>query len=142
MQFQIKQREKALEIARNRELFIWMFGFYVIAASSIVAKFYRVKRPAVLTPLIPMSFVLLYVGDLGYGSKIHRIHAEAEMIMDNEHDLLNLPGGLPTVASIDAARAELEEERLIRYLRLITKNLPSLFLDEFTQFTIKSVNTS
>jgi len=113
MQFQIKQREKALEIARNRELFIWMFGFYVIAASSIVAKFYRVKRPAVLTPLIPMSFVLLYVGDLGYGSKIHRIHAEAEMIMDNEHDLLNLPGGLPTVASIDAARAELEEERRI-----------------------------
>lgn len=41
MQFQIKQREKALEIARNRELFIWMFGFYVIAASSIVSKLVR-----------------------------------------------------------------------------------------------------
>lgn len=39
MQFQIKQREKALEIARNRELFIWMFGFYAVAASGIVSKF-------------------------------------------------------------------------------------------------------
>jgi hypothetical protein len=39
MQFQMKQREKALEIARNRELFIWMFGFYVVAASGIVSKF-------------------------------------------------------------------------------------------------------
>lgn len=130
MQFQIKQREKALEIARNRELFIWMFGFYVVAASGIVSKFVlkfsyqfhhlmtlrnfrfaRVKRPAVLTPLIPMTFVLFYVGDLGYGSKVHRIHAEAEMIMEHERDLLDMPCGLPTVATIDAARIELDEER-------------------------------
>lgn len=38
MQFQIKQREKALEISRNRELFIWMLGFYVVAATGIVSK--------------------------------------------------------------------------------------------------------
>lgn len=74
-------------------------------------RFARVKRPAVLTPLIPMSFVLLYVGDLGYGSKVHRIHAEAEMIMEYEKDLLEFPSGLPTIASIDAARVELDEER-------------------------------
>lgn len=41
MQFQIKQREKALEIARNRELFIWIFGFYAVAASGIVSKFVK-----------------------------------------------------------------------------------------------------
>lgn len=49
-----------------------------------------------LTPLIPLSFVLAYVGDLGYGSKIHRIHAEAEMIMEHEKFLLDFPKGLPT----------------------------------------------
>jgi Uncharacterised conserved protein (DUF2368) len=38
MQFQLKQREKALEIAKNRELFIWFFGFYVVAATGIVSK--------------------------------------------------------------------------------------------------------
>jgi hypothetical protein len=76
----------------------------------IVSKFFRVKRPAVLTPLIPMSFVVLYFGDLGYGSKLNRIHAEAEMIMEHEKELLAQPLGLPTVHSIDSARIELEEE--------------------------------
>lgn len=82
-----------------------------IITSHLISRFSRVKRPAVLTPLIPMSFVLLYVGDMGYGSKVHRIHAEAEMIMEHEKELLELPCGLPTIASIDAARVELDEER-------------------------------
>lgn len=82
-------------------------------------RFARVKRPAVLTPLIPMSFVLLYVGDLGYGSKVHRIHAEAEMIMEHEKELLEFPCGLPTVASIDAARVELDEERRLHPNHLV-----------------------
>lgn len=106
----MKQKEKALEIAKNRELFLWMFGFYLVAGSGIVSKFIRLKRPAILTPLIPMSFVVLYFGDLGYGNKLHRIQAEAEMIMEYEKELLALPLGLPTVQSIDAARIELEEE--------------------------------
>lgn len=110
MQAQMKQREKALEIARNRELFLWLAGFYLVAGSGIVSKFMRVKRPAVLTPLIPLSFVLMYVGDLGYGTKLHRIQMEAEMIMDHEKELLEYPCGLPTVQSIDSARIELEEE--------------------------------
>ena len=66
-----------------------------------------------LTPLIPMTFVLGYIGDLAYGSKLHRIHAEAEMIMEYEKALLDMPTGLPTVASIDAARVELDEERFV-----------------------------
>jgi Uncharacterised conserved protein (DUF2368) len=106
----MKQREKAMEIAKNRELFLWMFSFYLVAGGGIISKFIRVKRPAVLTPLIPMSFVVLYFGDLGYGNKLHRIHAEAEMIMEHEEGLLAQPLGLPTVQSIDAARIELEEE--------------------------------
>ncbi|KAG5676378.1 hypothetical protein PVAND_006219 [Polypedilum vanderplanki] len=107
---QMKQRERALEIARNRELFLWSLGFYLTAATGIVSKFARVKRPAVLTPLIPLTFVLGYLGDLSYGTKLHRINLEAEMIMEHEKDLLSFPCGLPTVASIDSARIELEEE--------------------------------
>ncbi|KAL7046550.1 hypothetical protein ACKWTF_002637 [Chironomus riparius] len=110
MQAQMKQRERAQEIAKNRELFIWMSAFYLIAGSGIMSKFFRVKRPAVLSPLIPMSFVLLYYGDLSYGTKLHRINLEAEMIMEHEKELLELPCNLPTVASIDSARIELDEE--------------------------------
>lgn len=57
-----------------------------------------------------MSNVQFQIGDLGYGSKVHRIHAEAEMILEYEKHLLVVPG-LPTVQSIDAARIELDEER-------------------------------
>jgi hypothetical protein len=69
------------------------------------------KRSAVLTPLIPLSFALLYVADLGYGSKVHRIHAEAEMILEHEKELVQFPGGIPTLSSIDASRIEVDEER-------------------------------
>lgn len=69
------------------------------------------KRPAVLTPLIPITFVMAYVADMGYGSKVHRIQAEAEMILEHEHELVALPGGIPTLSEIDASRIEVDEER-------------------------------
>lgn len=53
--------------------------------------------------------VTLYLGDLGYGSKTHRIQMEAEMIMNNESELLQWPCGVPTISEIDQAR-EMEEE--------------------------------
>lgn len=88
-----------------------MLNYTILLYNTICPlRFLRVKRPAVLTPLIPMSFVLLYVGDLGYGTKLHRINLEAEMIMEHEKELLEIPCGLPTVSTIDSARIELEEE--------------------------------
>lgn len=39
LQFQMNQRKKAMEIARNRELFIWAFSFYLVAATGIISKF-------------------------------------------------------------------------------------------------------
>lgn len=38
MNCQLKEREKALEIARNRELFFWVFGFYSVAATGIFSR--------------------------------------------------------------------------------------------------------
>lgn len=57
-----------------------------------------------------MTFVICYTADLGFGTKLHRINLEAEMIMEHEKELLEYPCGLPTVASIDSARIDLEEE--------------------------------
>lgn len=37
--------------------------------------------------------------------------AEADMIMQNESDLLEWPCGLPTVSSIDQARVDVEMEK-------------------------------
>lgn len=32
----MKEREKAMEIAKQRELFLWMFGFYLVAGNLCV----------------------------------------------------------------------------------------------------------
>ncbi|KAH8418897.1 hypothetical protein KR222_001019 [Zaprionus bogoriensis] len=111
MHYQIKQREQALRIAQHRELFYWMSGFYLSAVYGFGSYYMRVKRPTVLTPLLPLTFVMGYYTDWAYGSKLHRIQAEAEMIMEHEQELLHWPGGLPTVAGIDEARVEVEMEK-------------------------------
>ena len=79
LHYQIKTREKALEIAKNRELFFWITGFYIVAFSWITSRFRRLQRTTILAPLVPLTFVFAYYADLAYGSKIHRITQEAEI---------------------------------------------------------------
>jgi hypothetical protein len=84
-----------------------------------------------LAPIVPLSFVVGYYADLAYGSKLHRIASEADMIMQHEPELLEWPCGkrkafktsnlltiqlylflfvgLPTISEIDQARLELED---------------------------------
>uniref|UniRef100_A0A336M880 CSON010997 protein n=1 Tax=Culicoides sonorensis TaxID=179676 RepID=A0A336M880_CULSO len=109
MHYMIKQREMAKEIAKNRELFFWLSAFYAVTSTGIISRFRRMKRPAILTPLVPMTFVLGYYADLAYGTKLNRINAEAEMIMNHEEELLEWPSGIPTVSEIDQARIETDE---------------------------------
>ncbi len=59
-----------------------------------------------MAPLLPLSFLVGYQFDLAYGSKVNRIRAEADNIVMYEPDLLVMPGGLPTVRTLDAGRAE------------------------------------
>lgn len=39
---------------------------------------------------------------------MNRIRAEAENILQYEHDLTDMPGGLPSLASIDAGRIKVQ----------------------------------
>ena len=64
----------------------------------------RTKKPTAIAPLLPLTFLVGYQADLAYGSKVNRIKAEAENIMQYERDLIEIPSGLPTLASIDAGR--------------------------------------
>uniref|UniRef100_A0A1A9VNH1 Plasminogen receptor (KT) n=1 Tax=Glossina austeni TaxID=7395 RepID=A0A1A9VNH1_GLOAU len=111
MHYQIKEREQAMELARTRELFFWLSGFYLTSFFVTVSYYQRFKRPVVFLPMIPLTFLCGYYADMAYGSKLHRIKAEANMIMEHEPELLHWPGGLPSVASIDEARVEAEMEK-------------------------------
>jgi len=111
MRNQMRERQVALEIAKQRELFYWLGAFYF---TSLVGAFtsYRYKRKiSVLTPLVPLTFILAYQADLAYGNKLHRILVEAENIMQFEQELLELPLGVPTPASIDLKRMQNDEQK-------------------------------
>merc|ERR1739844_187545 len=111
MQNQMRERMVASQVAGAREMFLWLGGFYVIAGSGMIAGFARTKKPAAIVPLLPLTFIVGYQADLAYGSKVNRIKAEAENIMQYERDLIEIPSGLPSLSSIDAARIRAQDEK-------------------------------
>ena len=51
--------------------------------------------------------------------KVNRIRAEAENILQYERDLTDMPGGLPTLATIDAGRIKAQVRIKMDILRQI-----------------------
>ncbi|CAG4939254.1 unnamed protein product [Colias eurytheme] len=113
LQNQMAERQKATMIASSRDFFLWFTTFHGTVATGLLTGFGKTRKPFLLVPLIPLSFVNLYYYDLAYGNKLHRIRMEAEHIMANEMDILKVPCGLPTPASIDEGRKAEEEARRI-----------------------------
>uniref|UniRef100_L7M5M8 Uncharacterized protein n=1 Tax=Rhipicephalus pulchellus TaxID=72859 RepID=L7M5M8_RHIPC len=110
MRYLMHQRLLALQIAFSRELFYWIAAFYVPSSVALFVGYRRTKRPLMLAPILPMTFILAYQGDLAYGSKHARIKGEAENIMSFEKELLELPHNVPTVGGIDEAREKAKDE--------------------------------
>ncbi|XP_054715626.1 plasminogen receptor (KT)-like [Uloborus diversus] len=110
MRNQIRERKLALQIAKSRECFYWLGAFYVLAAGSMIAAFQKTKKPITLSALLPLTFIVLYQGDLAYGNKLQRITSEAENILQFEENLLHLPLGLPNFESIEEGRQEQQDE--------------------------------
>lgn len=111
MQNQMRERMMAMQVARARELLYWFGSFYFVAGLGMIAGFRHTRKPGVLAPLLPLSFVVAYQADMAYGNKLHRIRLEAENIMQFEMDLLELPCGLPSASSIDQARLDNDEKK-------------------------------
>ena len=59
-----------------------------------------------MAPLLPLTFIVGYQGDLAYGTKMNRIRNEAEDILMFEKDLIDMPSGLPTFSSIEVGRMQ------------------------------------
>merc|ERR1711974_160822 len=109
-QKQMRERMVAQQLAGAREMFLWLASFDVIAGIGMISGFARTKKPVAIVPLLPLTFIVGYQADLAYGSKVNRIRAEAENILQYERDLTDIPAGLPSIASIDAGRMKAQEE--------------------------------
>lgn len=111
MQNQMRERQVALKIAKDRELVLWMGAFYLVSVPILYMNWRRTGKSSFMAPIIPFSFILAYQIDKSYGNKLDRIRQEAEIIMQFEPEMLELPCGLPTAWSIDQARLDADEKR-------------------------------
>lgn len=111
MHNQLRERDLATKIAHDREFVLWLGTFYLVSIPYFLLGWRRTGHSGFLAPVIPLSFLLAYEIDQGYGNKIDRVRQEAEMIMQFESDLLELPCGLPTASSIDQARIDAGEKK-------------------------------
>ncbi|XP_064477518.1 plasminogen receptor (KT)-like [Ornithodoros turicata] len=111
MRYLMHQRMLALKIANARELFLWLTAFYTVSSVGLLVGYQRTKTVKMLVPMVPLTFLVAYQGDLAYGSKLSRIKDEAENIMDFEAELLELPHQVPTVGGIDEARERTKDEQ-------------------------------
>ncbi|XP_076462925.1 plasminogen receptor (KT)-like [Babylonia areolata] len=114
MQNAMRERQMAMQVARGRDLFMWWASFYSVALFGGIMGFTRRRNPAALVPLVPLTFIVGYMYDLGYGSKVDRIREEADRIIDEEHGLLSLPHGLPTFQDIEKARLAQKDEAAVK----------------------------
>ncbi|RUS79388.1 hypothetical protein EGW08_012848 [Elysia chlorotica] len=106
MQNEVRERQMAMMIAKSRDFFWYWVTFDTLVSTGLLVGALKRKRYALLLPLIPLSFVTTYQWDLAYGPKIERIREMSERIIDEEHSLLDLPHGLPTFSSVEAARLD------------------------------------
>ncbi|CAG5126060.1 unnamed protein product [Candidula unifasciata] len=106
MQNEMRERQMAVMIARSRDLFWYWIAFDALTSTGLVLGALRRHRFGLLLPLIPLNFVAAYQWDMAYGPKLERIREMADRIIDEEHHLLDLPHGLPTFSSIEAARLD------------------------------------
>ena len=104
MQLQMRNRQLAQQLAMVRERTYWYGTFYVLAALGLTRGYLKNKQPWALAPLLPLTFIVGYQIDMAFGNKMDRIISEADSILEHEKPLLAVPGGPPTIKSIDEAR--------------------------------------
>ncbi|XP_008849408.1 plasminogen receptor (KT) isoform X1 [Nannospalax galili] len=106
MQNEMRERQMAMQIAWSREFLKYFGTFFGIATISLTAGAIKRKKPALLIPIVPLSFVFTYQYDLGYGTLLQRMKSEAEGILETEKNKLELPKGMITFEGLEKARRE------------------------------------
>uniref|UniRef100_H2Z997 Plasminogen receptor (KT) n=1 Tax=Ciona savignyi TaxID=51511 RepID=H2Z997_CIOSA len=104
MQNEMRERQMSMGIARAREIVKYYGSFYVVLAVLGPVAAFRSKSAGPLIPLLPLGFVLTYQLDAAYGDLLARARKEAEHIMKEERDMIELPSGMPTFDLIEAKR--------------------------------------
>lgn len=106
MQNEMRERQMAMQIAWSREFLKYFGTFFGIATISLTSGAIKRKKPVLLIPIVPLSFIFTYQYDLGYGTLLQRMKREAEDILETEKAKLELPKGMITFESLEKVRRE------------------------------------
>ncbi|XP_058513306.1 plasminogen receptor (KT) isoform X1 [Ochotona princeps] len=106
LQNEMRERQMAMQIAWSREFLKYYGTFFGLTTISLTAGAIKRKKPALLVPIVPLSFIFAYQCDLGYGTLLQRMKGEAEDILETDKSKLQLPGGMITFESLEKARKE------------------------------------
>ncbi|NWS25116.1 PLRKT protein, partial [Polioptila caerulea] len=100
----VRERQTAMQIAWTREFLKYFGTFYGLSTVVLTTGAIKRKKPAVLLPLLPLSFVFCYHYDMDYGTLLERIKGEAENILETQSTLLELPKGPLTFEDLEKIR--------------------------------------
>lgn len=81
----------ATQLALARDNLKWFAGFYTVTALGLFRSFHTSKNPALIAPLIPLTFALVFQADVAAGRKMERVRREADKILEKEGALFVPP---------------------------------------------------
>jgi hypothetical protein len=89
----LKQREigMAVAMAQTRDTLRFLGAGVATYLPLGVLAATRSRSPAPLLPLLPLSFVMAYMYDMGYGNKLTRVRSEAGEILREHHAAFRVP---------------------------------------------------
>ncbi|KAM4752631.1 LOW QUALITY PROTEIN: plasminogen receptor (KT) [Cyanocitta cristata] len=99
----MRERQTAVLIAWTQE-FLKYFGTFLTFCYTLTTGAIKRKNPAVLLPILLLSFVFSYQYDMGYGTLLQRIKGEEENILVTQSTLLELPKGSFTYKDLEKIR--------------------------------------
>eukprot|EP01108_Squamamoeba_japonica_P008620 TRINITY_DN76_c0_g2_i1.p1 TRINITY_DN76_c0_g2~~TRINITY_DN76_c0_g2_i1.p1 ORF type:complete len:127 (+),score=5.02 TRINITY_DN76_c0_g2_i1:159-539(+) len=85
-QDRMRRTQMAMQMAFSRDLFMWMGGTWTGLVSGITLAKLAGKSvpPAMMAPVTILGIVSAYQYDMGYGTKLNRVNAEMNKIIDEE----------------------------------------------------------
>uniref|UniRef100_A0A2D4FZD3 Plasminogen receptor (KT) n=1 Tax=Micrurus corallinus TaxID=54390 RepID=A0A2D4FZD3_MICCO len=104
MQNQMRERQMAMQIAGTREFLKYFGSFYGLTTVGLTIGAIKNKKPQLFIPVIPLSFILAFQYDKGYGTLLQRMKCEAENIIDTDYAALEMPKGPVTFDDLEKAR--------------------------------------
>ena len=58
---------------KNRKNVIHIYDVYNYIYMFALCRYSKMRKPAILVPALPLTFIVAYIGDMAYGSKMTRI---------------------------------------------------------------------